>query len=158
MEKILYKLGIVIKRNIFLILTNYLLFWIYFILLTYFTIIKVTFFWKNWWFFVLVSFAPAFAIMPLYIWNLYNLLKIFKITKDKENLEEWEITKINKYFKVLFLIGFWGKKSENKLEKKSIKQKEKLKRIACTHPLLGLYVQINLVFFTKEVKNDKFKK
>ncbi|MGZ9414211.1 hypothetical protein [Mycoplasma sp. 5370] len=85
-------------------------------------------------------------------------MKIFKITKNKENLEEWEITKINKYFKVLFLIGFWGKKSENKLETKSIKQKEKLKKIACTHPLLGLYLQLNLVLFTKEVKNDKFKK
>ncbi|MGZ9428869.1 hypothetical protein [Mycoplasma sp. 1012] len=158
MEKILYKLATIEKRNIFSFIIYYILFWIYFILLTYFTIIRVAFFWENWLFFVLVSFAPALAIIPFYIWNLYNLFKIFKIIKDKEGLEEWEIKESNKYFKRLFLIGFWRKKTEEKLEKKSIKQKEKLKKIACAHPLLGLYVQMSLIFFTKELKNDKFKK
>ncbi|MGZ9413520.1 hypothetical protein [Mycoplasma sp. Z386] len=147
MEKIFYRFAYAIIRNFILLLVYNVLLIIYLSLLAYFTIIRDPFFWQSEWTLFFAFIWPAFIIVPSYIWNTVFLFKIFKLTKKAEKLEEDKIKKIEKYFKFLFIVAFWGKKSQEKLEKKSIKQKERLEKISGINPLFGLLFPIYWIIF-----------
>ncbi|MBN3534939.1 hypothetical protein [Mycoplasma procyoni] len=134
MNKVLLRFGTTIKRNTVLIYTLLLIAMISNTILFFLSIygkdpvLRLTMT-EN----ILYFWAPYLVLISTTIWNLSFLWRIYKIF-DIDNPEEKDVIKANKLFKFLFLIGYWGTKSQQKVETKTEKQIKKLKKISNVNP------------------------